>query len=143
MPLLENDVLFVYLNEHDTNHEVAEGIFRKLRNGELKVEISSVSLIEMELIYRSEKMEDKLLGDLGAVAAMPNVKYVALTPDIAVASTYLRQTLNLRFFDSHYAATALNLDRKIISFDKTYDRIQGLTRIKHESLTQYDSYKGS
>lgn len=44
----------------------------------------------MELIYRSEKMENKLLRDLGTVAAMPNVKYVALTPDIAVAGAYLR-----------------------------------------------------
>ena len=56
----------------------------------IKVETSSVSLIEMELIYRSEKMENKLLRDLGTVAAMPNVKYVALTPDIAVAGAYLR-----------------------------------------------------
>jgi hypothetical protein len=68
-----------------------------LHNGEISVEISSVSLIEMELIYRSEKMEDKLLKDLAAMAALPHVKYVALTPDIAVASVYLRQTLNLTF----------------------------------------------
>ena len=42
-------------------------------------------------------MEDKLLKDLAAMAALPHVKYVALTPDIAVASVYLRQTLNLIF----------------------------------------------
>jgi hypothetical protein len=50
-----------------------------LHNGEISVEISSVSLIEMELIYRSKKMEDKLLKDLAAMAALPHVKYVALT----------------------------------------------------------------
>lgn len=55
MPLLENDAIFAYLNEHDPNHTTAERIFQKLKNGEIKVEISSVSLIEMELIYRSEK----------------------------------------------------------------------------------------
>jgi len=55
MPLLENDVIFAYLNEYDPNHEIAERIFQKLHNGEISVEISSVSLIEMELIYRSEK----------------------------------------------------------------------------------------
>jgi len=134
MPLLENDTIFAYLNEYDRNHAIAERIFQKLENGEIKVEISSVSLIEMELIYRSEKMEDKLLKDLAAVAALPNVKYVALTPDVAVASVYLRQTLNLTFFDSHYAATALNLDRTIISFDKAYDTVPGLTRIKPNTI---------
>ena len=90
MPLLENDVVFAYLNEYDPNHAIAERIFQKLQNGEINVEISSVSLIEMELIYRSKKMEDKLLKDLAAMAALPNVKYVALTPDVAVASVYLR-----------------------------------------------------
>lgn len=88
----------------------------------------------MELIYKSEKMEDRLLKDLAAIAALPNVEYVALTPDITLASVYLRQTLNLTFFDSHYAATALNIDGKIISFDQDYDKVPGLTRIKPEIL---------
>ena len=70
MPLLENDVIFAYLNEYDPNHEVAERTFKKLYDGEISMEISSVSLIEMELIYRSEKMEDKLLKDLAAMATL-------------------------------------------------------------------------
>jgi len=134
MPLLENDTIFAFLNENDSNHAIAERIFQKLENGEIKAEISTVSLIEMELIYRSEKMEDKLLEHLAAVAALPNVKYIALTPDVAVTSVYLRQTLNLTFFDSHYAATALNQDRTIISFDKAYDKVSGLTRIKPDTI---------
>jgi predicted nucleic acid-binding protein len=134
MPLLENDIIFSYLNEYDANHTIAERIFQKLQNGEISVEVSSVSLLEMELIYRSEKMEDKLLKDLAAIAALPHVKYIALTPDVAVASVYLRQILNLTFFDSHYAATALNLDRKVISFDQAYDTVPGLTRINPGSI---------
>jgi len=134
MPLLENDVIFAFLNEHDSNHETAETIFLKLENGEITIEISSVSLIEMELIYRAGKMEDKLLRDLAAIAALPNVEYVALKPDTAVASVYLGQTLNLTFFDSHFAAASLNLGRKIISFDQAYDGVPGLTRIKPEAI---------
>jgi predicted nucleic acid-binding protein len=88
----------------------------------------------MELIYLSEKMEEKLRKDLATLTALPHVKYIPLTPDTAVASEYLRQTLNLAFFDSHYVATALNLDRKIISFDKAYDVVLGLTRIKPDTL---------
>lgn len=53
---------------------------------------------------------------------------------MTVASVYLRQTLGLSFFDSHYAATALNLDGKIISFDRAYDRVPGLTRIEPGSV---------
>ena len=134
MPLLENDIIFAYLNEYDPSHTTAEKIFQKLQSGEIEVEVSSVSLVEMELIYRSEKKEDLLLRDLAAMAALPNTKYVALTPDVAVASVYLKQTLNLTFFDSHCAATALNLDRKIISFDQAYDNVPGLIRIKPEAI---------
>jgi len=134
MPLLENDVIFAYLNEYDPNHAIADKIFQKLENGEINLEISSVSLIEMELIYRSERMEDKLLRDLAAIAALPHIKYITLTPDVAVASVYLQQTLNLTFFDSNYAATALNLDRKVVSFDQVYDRVPGLTHIKPDAV---------
>jgi predicted nucleic acid-binding protein len=74
MPLMENDIIFAYLNKQDPNHQVAKKIFYKLKTGELSVEISSVSLIEMELIYKSEKMEDKLLQDLAALVALPNVE---------------------------------------------------------------------
>lgn len=108
---------------------VAETLFRKLEGGQIHLALSSVSLIEMELIYRSEGVEDQLLEDLAAVAALPNVNYVAFTPDVAVASAYLRQTLDLTFFDSHYAAAALGLDRKIVSFDEAYDKVPGLTRV--------------
>jgi len=43
MPLLENDVIFAYLNEYDPHHKVAEKIFQKLQNGEITLEISSVT----------------------------------------------------------------------------------------------------
>lgn len=134
MPLIENDIIFAYLNEFDSHHKTAERIFKKLEKGEITVTISSVTLLEMELIYRSEGKEDKLLTDLAALASLPNASYIPLTPDVALASVYLRQTLNLYFFDSHYAATALNTDRLIISFDQVYDRIPGLTRMDPESL---------
>jgi predicted nucleic acid-binding protein len=134
MPLLDNDVIFAYLNEYDAKHTTAELVFRKLEKGEIEVEIPSIALIEMELIYRSEKMEGGLLKDLAAIAALPNTKYAALTPDVAVTSVYLRQALNLTFFDSHYAATALSLDNRIISFDRAYDQVPGLSRIKPETV---------
>ncbi|MCJ7609713.1 hypothetical protein MUP00_08620 [Candidatus Bathyarchaeota archaeon] len=91
-------------------------------------------MVERELIYRSERVDDRLLEDLAALAALPNVRYVALTPDVAVASVYLRQTLSLSFFDSHYAATAPDLDRKIVSFDRAYDSVPGLTRDDPDSV---------
>jgi len=39
--LIENDVIFAYMNEEDRYHERAEVLFRKIRAG-LRVEASSV-----------------------------------------------------------------------------------------------------
>lgn len=129
MPLLENDTLFAFLDRSDKKHGTASRMFSKLEKGELRVDASSVSLVEMELVYMSEQKEERLLGDLAAVAALPNVNYLAFTPDLAVASAYIRSQQGLGFFDSHYAAAALQRDGKIISFDRAYDKVPGLTRI--------------
>lgn len=110
--------------------ETRQQLRRSSRN--YRVEISSLSLLGMELIYRSERLENRLLKDLAAVAALPNLKYAPLTPDVAVPDLYLRQTLDAAFFD--FAATALDHDRGIISFDRSYDKVHGLIRLDPTSF---------
>ncbi len=129
MPLIENDVLFAFMNAEDGHHEPATALMRRLDDGELRAEISSVALVEMELIYMSEGLEGRLVGDLAAISALKGLRVLPFTPDIAVAAAYVRGAHGLSFFDSHYAATALAGDGEIISFDKAYDRVPGLTRI--------------
>lgn len=90
----------------------------------------------MELIYRSEGKEDVLLEDLSALASLPNVSYMAFTPEEALTSVYLRKEMGLSFFDSHYAAAALNSDGEIIAFDTHYDNVEGLKRIEPERIVK-------
>jgi len=129
MPLIENDVIFAFLNSLDPKFKPAERIFNKIGSGQLKVSVSSVALVEMELVYRSEGRDEALLKDMAALASIPNTTFEPLTPDVTLSSVFLRQTFRLGFFDSHYASAALKLDGKIISFDKAYDRVNGLKRI--------------
>ncbi len=133
MVLIENDVIFAYMNENDENHHIAEKIFHKLKEGKLKLDISGVTLLEMELIYRSQRVEDRLLEVMSALLSLPNVSFIPLIPEIVITSVRLRQEFGLSFFDSHYAATALYLDGKIVSFDSTYDNVPGLERIDPRS----------
>jgi len=44
--------------------------------------------------------------------ALPHVSYVLSKLNVAIFGANLRQTTGLTFFDSHYATTALDLDRK-------------------------------
>jgi predicted nucleic acid-binding protein len=133
---VENDVIFAYLNRFDSKHSLAKRIFHALRDGRVKVSVSSVSLLEMALIYRSEGREAELPEHLGALAALPNVTFVPLLPDTALTSVFLRRDAHLTFFDSHYAATALREDRKLISFDAAYDHVEGLQRVAPEQLVE-------
>jgi len=87
----------------------------------------------MELIFRSQERKDRLL-DVAALTAPPHVRYIPLTPHIAMASIYLRKTLDLTFVDSYCAAAALAFHRTIISFDVAYEKAPGLIRIKPETL---------
>ncbi len=137
MVLMENDVIFAYMNENDENHQVAEKIFQALKKGKLKLDISGVTLLEMELIYKSQKLEERLLEVMSALLSLPNVNFIPLTPEIVITSVRLRQEFGLSFFDSHYTATALYLDGKIISFDKAYEDVPGLERIDPTSLNSH------
>ena len=137
MVLMENDVIFAYMNENDENHQVAEKIFQALKKGKLKLDISGVTLLEMELIYKSQKLEERLLEVMSALLSLPNVNFIPLTPEIVITSVRLRQEFGLSFFDSHYTATALYLDGKIISFDKAYEDVPGLERIDPASLNSH------
>ena len=129
MPLIENDTIFAFLNSLDKHHDAAKTIMRRLDHGEIEAELSSVALIEMELVYMSQGLEERLVGDLAAVAALRGVRVLPLTPDVAVAAAYIRGAHDLSFFDSHYAATALAGDGEIISFDEAYDGVPGLKRV--------------
>ena len=134
---MENDVIFAYMNENDENHRVAEKIFQALKKDKLKLDISGVTLLEMEHIYKSQRLEDRLLEVMSALLSLPNVNFIPLIPEIVITSVRLRQEFGLSFFDSHYAATALYLDGKIISFDKAYEGVPGLERIDPASLNSH------
>ncbi|MDI6902819.1 MAG: PIN domain-containing protein [Methanocellales archaeon] len=131
--LIENDVIFAYMNELDPNHGKAEILFSRFHK-KLNVEASSACLLEMELIFKSEDREDELLGSVMALKGIKNIKFLPITPEMVISSIALRRNYNLTFFDSHHAATALSQDRIIISTDAAYDVVPNLTRYEPDEV---------
>lgn len=129
MPLIETDTIIGFLNKGDIFHEESNEIFEKISNGELDAEISSVSLIELQLIYKSKKIEYQFEFDLAEFQAIKNLKWAPLTVVSSLTAINLRKRYNLTFFDSLHVGIAFNLDMQIISQDKKYDNISGLKRI--------------
>ena len=132
--ILENDVLFALLNKRDPNHAVARAIFEKLMRKELEVEVSSAALLEMELIYKSRGREEQLEKDISAIAAIPGLRFLPLKPETVLTAIRLRNRYGLGFFDSHYAASALLTDGRILSFDEAYEEVEGIKRVDPRNL---------
>ena len=73
MPLVETDTIIGFLNKKDRFHKEATLIFKKINQGELEAKISSVSLIELQLIYKSKNIEFQFEYDLAEFQAIKNI----------------------------------------------------------------------
>ena len=133
VPLLETDLIWAYLNREDRYHDNAKTIFSSIKQG-VRYSVSSLSLIELELIYKSNHLEEHLARHIAALSTLPNISYANLSVDIVLSSIYLRMTHGLSFFDSHYAATALQGDAQIMSTDQAYEKVPGLKRLNPENI---------
>ena len=129
MPLVETDTIIGFLNKKDRFHKEATLIFKKINQGELEAKISSVSLIELQLIYKSKNIEFQFEYDLAEFQAIKNIHWASLDVESSLTALNFRKRYDLSFFDSLHVGIAINLDKKIISQDKRYDEIKGLTKI--------------
>ena len=129
MPLIETDTIYAFLNKNDIYHDYANIIFNMINNSELGVKISSVSLIELQLIYKSKEIEYDFELDLIDLQRINNIVWAPLDVSSTLTAIHLRRKYNLSFFDSLHVGIAINLDKQIISQDKGYDNIAGLKRI--------------
>jgi len=135
MPLIETDLLYSLLNANDINHKFAHNVILQVNSGELAVKFSSVSLIELQLIYKSKKIEYEFELDLVELQRIKNIEWALLDTISSLTAIHLRKKYNLSFFDSLHVGIAINLDKQIISQDKEYDRITGLKRIPLNSFS--------
>jgi len=129
MPLIETDTIIGFLNKKDRFHKEANSIFEKIDKNKLDVAISSVSLIELQLIYKSKQIEFQFEFDLAELQAIRHLKWAPLDVECSLTAISLRKRYDLTFFDSLHIGIAINLDKQIISQDKKYDGIAGLIRI--------------
>lgn len=129
MPLIESDTIVAFLNDKDPFHNNAKEIFKRINSGKLNAKISSVSLIELQLIYKSKQIEYQFEKDLIEFQSIKNLEWASLSIEGCLSAFYVRKTYGLTFFDSLHIGIALNLDKLIISQDQKYNSISGLKKI--------------
>lgn len=136
MPVIELDMLIAFVNPLDKRHAMADELFVKIRNRRIKnVSAATSAYLEYELVHKSRGYgESEIRTDLEMFRIFPNLGEKDLSLNTLIKASELRETYGLSFFDSMHAATAMLADQRIISTDKTYDRVAGLIRLDPEKL---------
>jgi predicted nucleic acid-binding protein len=128
---LDTVVLFASADSKDKHHERAGEHLQEI--GEADVFLGAFALFEFDIILKSrgftfaERTEKHalLLRDYPAL----DQKVAKVTPSTFYLTSKLEDEAALEYFDAGVAAEALQLDGLVVSTDRAFDRVVGLTRI--------------
>ncbi len=130
MPLLDTMILFGTADSNDRHHEKAKRHLQGISKPEIY--LGSFALFEFDVTLKSrgfsflQRMETHAL----LLRDYPDLdrKVTRLTPSVLYLTSRLEEELQLEYFDAGIAAEALQLDGTVVSTDKAFDQVEGLTR---------------
>ncbi len=129
MPVADTELLFA-LNPKDKRHELALELISRTRG----IKVPDVVLLEFVVVLRARGRSPRetrealnALRDIFKAYRIREVK--TLDADLLVLQSSIEETYGLTFFDSLVAASALRLDRTVISDDAAFTKVPGLSLI--------------
>ena len=124
---LDTVTLIYFLEKHPRYYQVAKNIFKKIEDGAISANISTLVFTELLVpAYRSKenKCAEKVVHIL---SNYPNLKIIPLTIEISTTAAKLRATHGLRTPDAIHIATALeSKSRGIITNDKGFKKVASI-----------------
>ncbi len=128
MPVVDTDFLFA-LNPKDRKHQHAMKLIDTLSN--LIVPDSAVIEYQAVLRVRGRSLSQTKLALLALHEALARSKVreaKTIGTNLLAFRAELEEKYGLSFFDSLIAASALALDRELVSDDEAFDRVPDLKR---------------
>jgi len=132
LPVLDTEVLFA-LNPKDRLHSQALRLLAELRQEDLHVYAPDTSILEFQIVLRSldkspPVIRKAMLGLRRALEINGVAEASTLDSELIARQCEIEERHGLTFFDSFIAASTLRLDSVIISDDRSFDRLPGMTR---------------
>ena len=131
MSILDTVVLFATADNRDRHHERARKHLAKVRAD--SVYLGAFALLEFDAILKSRgfSFDDRMEKHALLISDYPELdgKVASLGPSTMYLTARLEAETPMEYFDAGIAAEALQLDGKVISTDKIFERVEGLTRI--------------
>lgn len=129
MPVADTELLFA-LNPRDHRHKHAIRLLKELSG----LMVPDTALLEFQAVLRARgrnlsqlKMAVLALHEALTRSDVKEVKTLSLS--LLALQSELEDRYGLSYFDSLIAASALTLDRQVISDDEAFDRVPNLKRI--------------
>jgi predicted nucleic acid-binding protein len=129
MPVADTEFLFA-LNPKDCKHQNAIRLLKEVSN----LVVPDTAALEFQAVLRARgrnpsQVKMALLA-LYEVLKRNNVKEAkTLGLSLLAFQSEIEENYGLSYFDSLLAASALTLDRQVISDDYAFDKVPGLKRI--------------
>ena len=130
MPILDTVVLFATGDSHDKHHDRAKTHLGRI--SEANVYLGAFALFEFDVVLKGrgfsfdERMERHAL----LLLHYPELerKIAKISPATLYLTSKLEAEVGLEYFDAAIAAEALQFDGEVVSTDKVFDRVEGLTK---------------
>jgi len=133
--LIESDLLLAFIKREDRLKPAAERILRLINSGEITGVYASVATLqEITFWFYNRKMLRELTEAINATVHIRNIEWVELSPEICLRASMLIDEYDISPFDAYHAATAILLDKTILSTEHIYDKIRGVKRIEPEEF---------
>lgn len=130
MPVLDTVVLFATADSNDKHHERAKKHLQLI--GEPEVYLGAFALFEFDITLKSRGLTFEQRMEKYALLLRDHPpldqKVTRLSPSTFYLASRLEEETELEYFDAGIAAEALQLDGSVVSTDKAFDKVEGLTR---------------
>ncbi len=137
MPLLETDFLKALLDPKDRLHTSSERALSRVQRNEWN--LASSALLELDLLLKHGRVSSEERSAIFETlsAEIPREMIVGFTHASLSAASRLQvahKDVSNFYFDSIHLALSMELDGKIVSSDRFFDRVTGIKRIPLEAL---------
>ncbi len=123
-------MLFATADSNDKHHERAKRHLQLIVEPE--VYLGTFALFEFDVTLKSRgfTFEQRMEKYALLLRDYPNLdrKVAKLSPSTFYLTSRLEEETDLEYFDAGTAAEALQLDGSVISTDRAFDKVEGLTR---------------
>jgi len=130
LPVLDTVVLFAAADSRDKHHERAKKHLQLI--GEPRVYLGAFALFEFDITLKSRGLtfEQRMEKYALLLRDHPTLdrKVTKLSPSTFYLVSRLEEETELEYFDAGIAAEALQLDGSVVSTDRAFDKVEGLTR---------------